>query len=139
MGIIRRISEENNHLGECSQFVIISNIFIMIVYGHYYYISGIRLIESRHVGQDQSLQELEHSGIVVEAHSHRLAPQLPIFEDVPDPSALQPQTQEPPPEEKEEDVPAGWPKDPTTLDFDVCKPVWTKAHTPRRTKDPVES
>lgn len=91
-----------------------------------------------HVDEAILLFEESHEG-----HKIEQLPQLPIFEDVPDPSTLLPKTQEPlpeedvpdpstqtqesPPEEKEEDVPAGWPRDPTTLDLDVFKPVWTEA------------
>lgn len=80
---------------------------------------------------NEAILQLEESDEILDIEQLPPLPQLPVFEDVPDPSTLQPPaqiTEESPKEIEEEYVPAGWPRDPTTLDLDAFKPVWTTIH-----------
>jgi hypothetical protein len=81
---------------------------------------------------NEAILQLEESDEILEIEQLPPLPQLPVFEDAPDPSTLQHPaqiTEESPKEIEDEYIPAaGWPRDPATLDLDVFKPVWTKVH-----------
>ena len=94
-----------------------------------YQMRDIRRYASSILAELQTVQARVNEAILLLEESHEgheigQLPQLPVFDDVPDPSTLQLQTltrEESPLEEiKEEDIPARWP---TTLDMDVFKPV----------------
>lgn len=94
-----------------------------------YQMRDIRRYASSILAELQTVQARVNEAILLLEESHEgheigQLSQLPVFEDVLDPSTLQPQTLNREELPLEEDIPAGWPSDPTTLDLDVFKPVW---------------